>query len=283
MDRYQNLLPFSRDAALNNFSYWYPKIENCGIATPKSCVIPVPTAMTESGVFYMENIQENEREVGKFVVSQVMPELEKSGITDHLLFIKNGAFSNKFDAIHGCICRNNRYDLVSHICNIQYDSLVYETGGEEEIVIRERIGYNSELIPCIYNGLPLRPEFRVFYDFDTHEVLFTVNYWDYDYCRSHIMCATDKIVFDKMRDYLYCAFERWKDEVAEKVSQCMRNVTELSGPWSVDIMMTTYPEHIQKRIMDDIGNKYSDIEQPVAYLIDMAVAERSAYWNKRPQ
>ena len=86
-----------------------------------------------------------------------------------------------------------------------------------------------------------------------------------------------------VKDYLYCAFERWKDDVADKVSQCMKNVTDLSGPWSVDIMMTNYPENIQRRMMEDIGNKYSSVQHPVGYLIDMAVAERSAYWDQRPQ
>ena len=283
MDRYKDLLPFSRDELLNNFSYWYPKVKDCGLPVPKSCIIQIPDDLADRGVFYMENIPESQKAVDQFVTGKVFPALEESGIKTAHLFVKNGAFSNKFDAEKGCLCLYDKYDLVRSILNIQYNSAMFETGGEKEIVIRERIGYNSELIPCIYHGLPLRPEFRVFYDFDIHEVLFVANYWDYDYCRDHIMDATDKIVFDKMKDYLYCAFERWKDDVADKVSQCMKNVTDLSGPWSVDIMMTNYPENIQRRMMEDIGNKYSTVQHPVGYLIDMAVAERSAYWDQRPQ
>ena len=45
------------------------------------------------------------------------------------------------------------------------------------------------------------------------------------------------------------------------VADAMKNITALEGPWSIDIMQ------------DDMGN---------FWLIDMAVAELSAYWEKRP-
>lgn len=50
----------------------------------------------------------------------------------------------------------------------------------------------------------------------------------------------------------------------------MKNVQGLSGPWSIDIMLNEgfSTEHFEK------PNEF--------WLIDMAVAERSAYWEKRP-
>jgi hypothetical protein len=56
------------------------------------------------------------------------------------------------------------------LCNIQYESLTLDTGKNHEVVLRE-------WIPCpedttrIYNGMPLRPEMRLFYDFDKHLTL----------------------------------------------------------------------------------------------------------------
>lgn len=49
--------------------------------------------------------------------------------------------------------------------------------------------------------------------------------------------------------------------VEELVAEHMARVEGLSGPWSVDLMMTEAGE---------------------MYLIDMAVAEQSAYWEFRP-
>ena len=47
----------------------------------------------------------------------------------------------------------------------------------------------------------------------------------------------------------------------DMVADAMQTVTGLDGPWSIDIMQ------------DDRGN---------FWLIDMAIAELSAYWEKRP-
>lgn len=52
--------------------------------------------------------------------------------------------------------------------------------------------------------------------------------------------------------------EKNKDIVAEKVGECLADV-KLQGKWSVDIMW------------DEESGSY--------YLIDMALAEESAYWN----
>ena len=142
----------------------------------------------------------------------------------------------------------------------------------------------SEIIPCIYKGLPFRPEFRVFYDFDLHEVLFTVNYWDYEYCRPHLFDATDKIIFDKMRPYIVHAYDLFKEKVASAVSQAMEGVTDLTGPWSIDVMLENYPISIQEELVKDLSaNYYLKVEEePQLWLIDMAKAECSAYWEKRP-
>ena len=122
-------------------------------------------------------------------------------------------------------------------------------------------GYEASDFLC-YNGLPLRPEFRVFYDFDTRKPIFTANYWDYDYVYPHLHDATDKIVFEHERERIEGAFKSEKDRVQAMVETAMKRVTGLAGQWSVDILM-------------DEGDNL--------WLIDMAIAQRSAYWEKRPE
>ena len=52
-----------------------------------------------------------------------------------------------------------------------------------------------------------------------------------------------------------------KDAVQVMVSDAMRDVQGLTGQWSVDVLLD---------------------EQCKFWLIDMAIAQRSAYWEMRP-
>ena len=239
---------------LNNYSYWYPKVKDCGIEMVNSRIYKIPygiwRAFNELEILeyenvciqWLENILENDKR------------LSTCGIYN----IKNGTFSNKFNA-SDCIVHYN--DIPKKFLNIQYWSLYFDTGGSTELIIRDNIDYDIETIPTIYNGLPLRTEFRVFVDFDKEEVLYIVNYWDYDYCYKHL-CLTDKIIFDYMKESLEIDFKRNKDTVVNLVKDKLivhnKNQKEkLTGRWSVDIMKN----------------------EKTFYLIDMAIAEQSAYWN----
>ena len=143
-----------------------------------------------------------------------------------------------------------------------YEAMCCGAEGADEIVVRKFIESPHGTTPCIYNGLPLRSEFRVFYDFDTRKPIFTANYWDYDYVYPHLHDATDKIVFEHERERIEGAFKSEKDRVQAMVETAMKRVTGLAGQWSVDILM-------------DEGDNL--------WLIDMAIAQRSAYWEKRPE
>ena len=72
--------------------------------------------------------------------------------------------------------------------------------------------------------------------------------------------ATDKIIFEHEREKIENAFEKNKDKVQQLVADAMKNVEGLDGKWSVDVLL------------DEKGG---------FWLIDMAVAQQSAYWNPR--
>ena len=101
----------------------------------------------------------------------------------------------------------------------------------------------------------------MFYDFDNQRVIFTENYWNYEYVYKNLFDITDRIIFDHERERIETSFNDNKSKVEDLVSSSMKNVTGMSGCWSVDILM------------DDNGE---------FWLIDMAIAERSAYWGNRP-
>lgn len=259
-EMYAHLGHFARAQSMPNlFSKWWPAVKDCGIKVPKSTVFPVPPELIRH--FYMETPDEDIAAVRAWVDKIVRPGLKEAGLQG-LPFVKNGDFSNKFDADKSCMVRPN--ELADAIININYAAMCCGAdmgGGCNELVVRERIQHDARVTPCIYSGLPLRSEFRVFYDFDLKKVLFTANYWDYDNVYEHLYDVTDKIIFDHEWERLESTFKEKKDMVEELVAEHMARVEGLSGPWSVDLMMTEAGE---------------------MYLIDMAVAEQSTYWEFRP-
>lgn len=246
---------FARDKMLD-YSYWKPKVEKCPIKMPKSIVIKIPeNSLSElCGHFCLEHYREDIKAIQEWVDTEIIPKLDEAKMYG-LLFVKNGRFSNKFNA-KSCMCM--REDLATSIADINYHAIMFDAGGLSEIVIEERIHANYGKVPTIYNGLPYRPEFRVFYDFDTQEHLYTVNYWDYDYVYPHLHEMTDKLVFNAMRIQMDTAFNENKERVSKAVAEAMKSAEGLSGKWSIDILL------------DESDN---------LWLIDMAIAERSAYWE----
>lgn len=251
----------------NDFSFWYPKIKDCGIPTPLTFYTKLPSAEEEPEyvkrlyeAFYMEHPKEDEEVVKAYLEERVIPKLKEMKLTGHV-FVKNGRFSNKFNA-NGTCNLYGLHELYRAIILINYEAMCCGAEGADEIVVRKFIESPHGTTPCIYNGLPLRSEFRVFYDFDTRKPIFTANYWDYDYVYPHLHDATDKIVFEHERERIEGAFKSEKDRVQAMVETAMKRVTGLAGQWSVDILM-------------DEGDNL--------WLIDMAIAQRSAYWEKRPE
>lgn len=159
-------------------------------------------------------------------------------------------------------CGELQDKLYRAIIIINYEAICCGAEGADEIVVRKFIESSVGMTPCIYNGLPLRPEFRVFYDFDVRKPIFTANYWDYDYVYPHLYHVTDKIIFEHERERLEGVYAHFKDAVQDKVADAMQNVQGLTGQWSVDVLMD---------------------EREKFWLIDMAIAQRSAYWEMRPE
>ena len=240
----------------NNISYWYPKIKDCGILVPYTYIATVPEEVVKACFMEGKKQQECIDTIYNWVKNELMPAIPRT--LRGLLFIKNGAFSNKFD-FSTALARYNALDLTRSMIEINYASLMYETGGNTEIAIRNRIPHYPDVDPCIYNGMPLRNEYRIFYDFDTHRTLYIVNYWDWEYCHDAIAeyNITDKIIYESVYPKLSEHYEVNKYQVMQLVDDKMKNATDMTGIWSIDIMEAN----------DQL------------WLIDMAVAEQSVYWD----
>ena len=250
----------------NNMSKWLPAItptdgEMRELRIPKTVIVQAPDDICQS--FFMERQGDRDRII-QFVGEQIMPKVKDAGIYPRI-FMKNGGFSNKYQ-FSDCIPGADEVQLALNLINMNYAALCVGADGFTEVCLRELIPYNEEKIPCIYHGMPLRPEFRVFYDFDRRQPLYVANYWDWDYCHDAICRSyTDKIVYEACYTPLLDQYNLLKDRVVEMVASDMKNVSGLSGIWSVDVLYCEPQEH----------NK----EYEGFWLIDMAIGPRSAYWN----
>ncbi|MCI8843254.1 MAG: hypothetical protein HFF08_03985 [Oscillospiraceae bacterium] len=251
----------------NNMSNWLPAIipadgEERLLRIPKTLIVQVPDDVCKS--FFMDYYNKDRERIIQFVKEQVMPKVKEVGIYPSM-FIKNGGFSDKYQ-FNLCTPGPDEVDMAMNLIKMNYDALCFGADGITEVCIRELIPHNTKTTPCIYHGMPLRPEFRVFYDFDRHQPLYIVNYWDWDYCHDAI-CRdyTDKIVYEAYYPRLLDQYNEYKDSVIEMVAADMASVSALKGIWSVDVMLCESQER-QK-------------EYEGFWLIDMAIGCRSAYWN----
>ena len=238
---------------VHNVSYWFPKIKDCGIKVPETFIKEIPEKLFPH--LFMDKPDEDIDHIYNWVKDELIPNIPKE--LRGLIFVKNGTFSNKFD-FNTCSIRCNPLELTRSIIEINYTSLMFDTGGNTEIVIRERIPFDDRKTLTIYNGMPLRNEYRVFYDFDNHKALYVANYWDWDYCHNSISSnATDKIIYEKAYNHLAEHYVQNREKVISMVEEHMKDV-ELTGIWSVDILEDEYKNF---------------------WLIDMALGYHSAYWN----
>lgn len=256
----------------NNFSYWFPHVKgliNHGISIPKSIIIPIPEEIYKA--FFREHDGDDER-IDKWVINQVLPIIETTPwLKNQKIFIKNGCFSNKFDFSNGCLITdpNDEETLIKNICNIQFGSIMHETDGYLELILREFIEPSKADTPTIYNGMPLRPEVRIFYDFDRHQYLYAVNYWDWEKCHDPICYgwngghSPDANTYEIAWPYLALATKQFLEKHLTIITEALSTVTTLTMPndlpniWSVDFIL----------------------EDNRVWLIDMAQGWRSAYWN----
>lgn len=252
----------------NNMSKWLPTITPVGVETkrlriPKTAIVQIPDDICQS--FFMERPRDRERII-QFAKEQIMPKAKDAGIYPGI-FMKNGEFSDKYQ-FNLCTPGPDEVNLAMNLISMNYDALCFGADGITEVCVRELIPHNMKTTPCIYHGMPLRPEFRVFYDFDLHQPLYVVNYWDWDYCHDAI-CRdyTDKIVYEAYYPQLLDQYNKYKDGVVKMVSSDMEAVSGLKGIWSVDVMLCEPQEYQHQK------------EYEGFWLIDMAVGHRSAYWN----
>lgn len=188
-------------------------------------------------------------------------------------FIKTGTYSSKFDFRNARVHDPKEVaELGQYLLFIHYQALraasplchpcVYGMSTTTEWVVRDFVD-DPEGRPTIYNGLPLRTEYRVFIDCDRDEVLGVHAYWDPKVMKRRFDGAKgadsihDAVTYRAAEPELMADFEANRDRVATLVGNLLPHL-DLPGQWSLDVMQS--------------GD--------TLWLIDMALAENSAFYDE---
>lgn len=233
-----------------NMSYWLPKIEssstksNSTLKIPETKIIPLELDWFEwlrSDRYTPEKIEE----FNQYLVNKLGNFME-----GNTLFMKTGIFSNKFTFSSTVV--NNKNTIGEQFLDIFYVSMMVGADNSSEVVFREMV-LDKENRLKIYDGMPLHTEFRVFYDFDSKEVLGLSNYWHPEVMEDNLKDSNAEI-YAKEKEKIVSDFNQHKQQIASEVDAFMKGVQDLKGKWSVDVMKNK----------DEF------------WLIDMARMERSA-------
>ena len=256
----------------NNMGYWLPAIS---IAAAKHGFFRIPD--TKIAKVPMPLLQLSRLDYGsltpttlKIVDDWAMKTFDLD--VNKTYFIKTGTYSSKFDFRNAKVTGEKEVrELGEYLLFIQNQAVnmagplmkpsIYGASTTNEWVVREFID-DVENNPCIYKGLPLHTEYRVFVDFDTEEVLGISPYWEPETMKRRFSEGNDAsspyqrhdyIIYKMYEDVLMGRYYENKDKVLGAVWELLPDV-DLEGQWSIDIM--------QNR--DDF------------WLIDMATADTSA-------
>jgi|GEM_PF-2255780 len=236
----------------NDLSFWYPKTSNIGFKTPETIIIN----LTKEEVNLIKMGKWNclsEKDLLKRI-KLIASENIKFDLNNKI-FIRLGKSSNKFN-FDSCLL-NNISELFLKLQTI-FEDMYFKLEWEEKInlVLREYINTNYKRNK-IYNGMPLNSEFRIFYDFDTKQILEVFNYWEKNTMLDNLHNRSDLFTFANTIKEIEEDYEVLVSSLIKEANYKLPN-TSLKGKWSVDFMYD--------------GENF--------ILIDMAHAECSYYYDK---
>ena len=261
------------DNNMNQMGYWLPKVaEISPFKIPDTKIMKVPLSLLQLGrVFEYNELTPTTFKIINEYCKKVF-ELDLNGT----YFIKNGVFSSKFDFRNAKVttpqevAELGQYLFYIHQQACQMASLlnnksIYGCGTTNEWIVREYI--ESPVKETIYMGLPLNTEYRIFVDFDTKAILSDNQYWNKEVMNKRFEenrnshDVHDVITYNMASEKLEKTYNENIDKVKEMVQELLNNNIEMTGQWSVDIMQ--------------VENDF--------YLIDMALAENSFYYDSVPK
>lgn len=262
----------------NSMGHWFPQLanacqDNSFFKIPATAIVKVPLTLLQ---LTRQPYGELTQTTLDIVNEWAKEAFKLKGVKDY--FIKTGTYSSKFDFrnchVHG---EKEVNELGEYLLFIHHQALqmasplcqpsIYGVSTTNEWVVRDFIP-DKENNPCIYKGLPLHTEYRVFVDCDSKEVIGFTPYWESKTMKQRFGHEADADSPHQLHDYvIYSAHEKTLterydaniDRVLDNVKDMLSNMS-LTGQWSIDIMQN--------------GEDF--------WIIDMALAENSAFYECVP-
>lgn len=256
----------------NSISHWLPAIAEAVHSTrffkiPKTKILRVPLTLLQ-----LTRLDYNTLTPGTIdIVDRFC--FQAFGLDETKdYFIKTGTFSSKYDFRNAKVTGAKEVrELGEYLLFIQNQAVmmagplaqpsIYGVSTTNEWVVRDFIP-DTENNPCIYKGLPLHTEYRVFVDADERKVLGINPYWDPNVMKQRFGHEPDAASPHQVHDYvIFKSHEetmmlRYNTNVGRVLREVERLLPflNLPGQWSIDVMQN--------------GDDF--------WLIDMALAENSA-------
>lgn len=241
----------------NSLYNWYPAVQKAlatsatELKTPETKTMRLPIEMAQFiRLEYPDTSQADKDFFNNFIFEQFGLEDDKT------YFIKTGTFSSKFQFANAK-CYEPR-EMGEYFQVINNFAMMVGAAHSVDLVVREYIE-DVEDNPTIYNGMPLRTEFRAFVDFDKGELIGVVPYWNPIVMKRALQAGLSESIQADYRTYLEHEdklFEEYNEHlhrVKTEIKAILPNM-DLSGKYSIDVMKNG----------DDL------------YLIDMALMSQSA-------
>lgn len=258
----------------NSMGNWLPQLVDANIAAKRPFLVPRTTvAKVPLTLLQLTRIEfASLTPATKAIVNEwAMRIFDLDDTKD--AFVKTGTYSSKFDFRNAHVPAGQEiHELGEYLIYIQNTAVnmagpltqpsIYGMSTTNEFAVREYIKPVDD-DPCIYHGLPLRTEYRVFVDCDADEVLGIHNYWDPEVMakrfaeRRGIDDVHDAVTYEANRKRLCARYESHKNDVAARIGKLLPHLN-LRGQWSIDVMQN--------------GNDL--------WLIDMATADHSAFYEE---
>ncbi len=238
----------------NSMSHWLPAIAEAVHSTgffkiPKTKIMRVPLAVLQLTRLDYNTLTPGTMDiVDRFCFRAFGLEETKD------YFIKTGTYSSKYDFRNAKVTGAKEVrELGEYLLFIQNQATmmagplaqpcIYGVSTTNEWVVREFV-HDTENNPCIYKGLPLHTEYRVFVDGDEGKVLGMNPYWDPEVMKQRFGHEPDAANPHLVHDYvIYKAHEdtlmaRYHENEARIKSEIERLLPflELPGQWSIDVM-----------------------------------------------
>lgn len=243
----------------NTMSNWFPELQAAWKCTdqwfniPKTKIITLQPDLAEYFRWEYQDIPSVARDKVNEIIFQAFdldPQQE--------YFIKTGTFSSKFEFKNAHLTESK--EIADYFVVINNFAMTVGAGTSVDLVVREWID-DPENHDTIYDGMPLRTEFRVFINCDEDTVIGVVPYWN-PLVMKNVLQTQGKHNPEIQRDYetykaneerLNTEFNECQHAVSNHVAELLPHL-DLHGKYSLDVMKS--------------GDKF--------YLIDMATMEDSA-------